>query len=46
MRFDLFEGFFLVIIKKINFVLIVYELLWFIKGDINIKYLVDNNVNI
>ncbi|UVT34296.1 thymidylate synthase [Mesomycoplasma hyorhinis] len=46
MRFDLSEGFPLVTTKKTNFASIAHELLWFIKGDTNIKYLVDNNVNI
>lgn len=38
MCFDLVVGFFLVIIKKCYFKLIVYELLWFFKGFINIVY--------
>lgn len=46
MRFDLSKNFPLVTTKKVNFPAIVHELLWFIKGDTNIKYLVDNNVNI
>ncbi|CAC13711.1 THYMIDYLATE SYNTHASE (TS) (TSASE) [Mycoplasmopsis pulmonis] len=46
MRFDLSKGFPLVTTKKTNFSAIAHELLWFIKGDTNIKYLVDNKVNI
>jgi thymidylate synthase len=46
MRFDLNKGFPLLTTKKINFDLIVHELLWFIKGDTNIHYLIKNNVNI
>ncbi|RHZ37781.1 thymidylate synthase [endosymbiont GvMRE of Glomus versiforme] len=46
MEFDLKKGFPLLTTKKMPFRLIVHELLWFIKGDTNIKYLVDNNVNI
>jgi thymidylate synthase len=46
MRFDLSEGFPLVTTKKVYHKAIVHELLWFIKGDTNIKYLVDNGVNI
>lgn len=46
MRFDLQEGFPLVTTKKTYFRAIVHELLWFISGSTNIKYLVDNNVNI
>lgn len=46
MRFDLSKGFPLLTTKKINFNLIWSELLWFIKGDTNIKFLLENNNNI
>ncbi len=46
MRFDLSEGFPLVTTKKVPMKPIIHELLWFLKGDTNIKYLVDNNVKI
>ena len=46
MRFDLSEGFPLVTTKKLHLKSIVYELLWFLKGDTNIKYLNDNGVSI
>jgi thymidylate synthase len=46
MRFDLSEGFPMVTTKKLHFKSIVYELLWFLKGDTNIKYLKDNGVKI
>ncbi|WP_338984582.1 thymidylate synthase [Spiroplasma endosymbiont of Diplazon laetatorius] len=45
-RYDLREGFPLVTTKKVFFKGIVHEILWFISGDTNIKYLVDNKVNI
>ncbi|MBU0706488.1 thymidylate synthase [Patescibacteria group bacterium] len=45
-RYDLREGFPLVTTKKVYFRGILHELLWFLKGDTNIKYLVDNNVKI
>ncbi len=46
MRFDLSEGFPLLTTKKVFYKAIIYELLWFIKGDTNIKYLVDHGVKI
>ncbi|CAP18507.1 Thymidylate synthase [Candidatus Phytoplasma mali] len=46
MRFNLEKGFPLLTTKKMNFKAIIHELLWFIKGDTNIRYLVQNNVNI
>ena len=46
MRFDLREGFPLLTTKKLHLRSIIHELLWFIKGDTNIKYLNDNNVSI
>lgn len=46
MRFDLAEGFPLLTTKKLHYRSIFYELLWFLKGDTNIKYLNDNKVTI
>ena len=46
MHFDLNEGFPLLTTKRVYLRAIIYELLWFIKGDTNIKYLVDNDVRI
>ncbi|MBL7700425.1 MAG: thymidylate synthase [Chitinophagaceae bacterium] len=45
-RFDLQQGFPLVTTKKIHVKSIIHELLWFIKGETNIKYLTDNGVSI
>ena len=46
MRFDLNEGFPLLTTKKLHLRSIIHELLWFLKGDTNIKYLSDNKVRI
>ena len=46
MKFDLSEGFPLLTTKKVNFNLVWSELLWFIKGDTNIKFLLENKNNI
>ena len=46
MRFDLSAGFPLVTTKKVPLRAIIHELLWFLQGSTNIKYLVDNNVHI
>ena len=46
MKFDLLNGFPLMTTKKVNLNSIIHELLWFVRGDTNINYLVRNGVNI
>lgn len=46
MRFDLSKGFPLLTTKKLPLKAIIHELIWFVRGDSNLKYLADNNVHI
>lgn len=46
MRFDLRDGFPLLTTKKVPIKAIIHELLWFLRGDTNLKYLADSNVHI
>ena len=46
MRFDLSQGFPLLTTKRVYLKAIIHELVWFLRGDANIQYLVNNNVHI